>query len=294
MKPDFHNPHFGRLVAQYSRIDINETTLHKGPVTLRGTVEIPEIFLDEHRVLHSGILTTLADIIGGFTCGLAALPLWIVSTDLNISRFRFAIKGPLELTTQILRVGKSSAVAGVTLTDNGSDDTVVANAVVSSALLAPPDGMPERERPFRFAASDPESLPDLRVLEFFRVTVVAHNTVSIDINDDLRNPWGIVHGGTIATLVAATSEHFGLSLPSSTAGESSTETPFYAQDTVLRFLRPGRVGPLIGVARLVGERIDGACVEVTIRDSGSDDRVVAEAVVTLRRFREADPLRSQA
>ena len=61
MKPDFHNPHFGRLVAQYSRIDINETTLHEGPITLRGTVEIPEIFLDEHRVLHSGILTTLAD-----------------------------------------------------------------------------------------------------------------------------------------------------------------------------------------------------------------------------------------
>jgi len=294
MKPDFHNPHFGRLVAQYSRIDILETTLPEGPVTLRGTVEIPEIFLDEHRVLHSGILTTLADIIGGFTCGLAALPLWIVSTDLNVSRFQFAIKGPIELNTQILRVGKSSAVAGVTLTDTGSDNALIANAVVSSALLAPPDGMPERGRPFRFAASDPESLPDLRVLEFFRITVEAHDTVSIDINDDLRNPWGIVHGGTIATLVAATAEHFGLSLPSSTAGESSAETPFYAQDTVLRFLRPGRVGPLIGVARLVGERIDGACVEVTIRDSGSDDRVAAEAVVTLRRFRGSDPLRSQA
>ncbi|MBJ7513353.1 MAG: PaaI family thioesterase, partial [Acidimicrobiia bacterium] len=229
-----------------------------------------------------------------FTCGLAALPLWIVSTDLNVSRFQFAIRGPLELNTQILRVGKSSAVAGVTLTDTGSDNSLVANAVVSSALLAPPDGMPERARPFRFAASDPESLPDLRVLEFFRVTVVAHDTVSIDINDDLRNPWGIVHGGTIATLVAATAEHFGLSLPSSTGGGSSAETPFYAQDTVLRFLRPGRVGPLIGVARLIGERLDGTCVEVTIRDSGSDDRVVAEAVVTLRRSLESDPLRSQA
>ncbi|MEI8336171.1 MAG: PaaI family thioesterase [Actinomycetes bacterium] len=292
MKPDFHNPHFGRLVAKYSRIDINETTLPEGPVTLRGTVDIPEIFLDEHRVLHSGILTTLADIIGGFTCGLASLPLWIVSTDLTISRVKFAVKGPLELNTRVLRVGKSSAVAEVTITDTGADNSLVAKAVVSSALLAPQDGMPERARPFKFAASDPESLPNQRVREFFRLNNVSDDTVSIEITDDLRNPWGIVHGGTTSTLVTATAEHFVLSLVSNAAGESSTGSPLYAQETVLRFLRPGRVGPLIGVARLVGERIDGACVEVTITDSGSEDRVVAEAVVTLRRFREPDPLRS--
>lgn len=292
MKPDFHNPHFGRLVAKYSRIDINETTLPEGPVTLRGTVDIPEIFLDEHRVLHSGILTTLADIIGGFTCGLASLPLWIVSTDLTISRVKFAVIGPLELNTRVLRVGKSSAVAEVTITDTGADNSLVAKAVVSSALLAPQDGMPERARPFRFAASDPESLPNQRVSEFFRLNNVSADTVSIEITDDLRNPWGIVHGGTTSTLVTATAEHFVLSLASNTAGESSAESPLYAQETVLRFLRPGRVGPLIGVARLVGERIDGACVEVTITDSGSEERVVAEAVVTLRRFREPDPLRS--
>lgn len=290
MKPDFHNPNFGRLVAQYSRIDINETTLPDGPVTLRGTVDLPELFLDEHRVVHSGILTTLADIIGGFTCGLASLPLWIVSTDLTISRVKFEVEGPLELNTEILRVGKSSAVAEVTITDTGAANSLVANAVVSSALLAPPDGMPERTRPFRFPASDPASLPNLRVPEFFRLNIVADDTVSIDIDDDLRNPWGIVHGGTTATLVAATAEHFGLHLASKAAGESRSETPLYAQDTVLRFLRPGRVGPLIGVARLIGERIDGISVEVTIRDSGSDDRVVAEAVVTLRGFRKPDPL----
>jgi acyl-coenzyme A thioesterase PaaI-like protein len=209
MKPDFHNPNFGRLVAQYSRIDINETTLPDGPVTLRGTVDLPELFLDEHRVVHSGILTTLADIIGGFTCGLASLPLWIVSTDLTISRVKFEVEGPLELNTEILRVGKSSAVAEVTITDTGAANSLVANAVVSSALLAPPDGMPERTRPFRFPASDPASLPNLRVPEFFRLNIVADDTVSIDIDDDLRNPWAIVHGGTTATLVAATAEHFG-------------------------------------------------------------------------------------
>ena len=292
MKPDFHNPQFGRLVAQYSRIDIHETTLTGGSIALRGTVVLPQIFLDEHGVLHSGILTTLADIIGGFTCGLASLPLWIVSTDVTISRVQFAVSGPIELNTQVLRVGKSSAVANVTITDAGSNNALVANAIVTSALLAPEGGMPEHDRPFRFAATDPESLPDLRVDEFFRLTTVSADTVSIEINDELRNPWGIIHGGTTATLVAATAEHFGLSLTSKRIRQSGATGPLYAQDTALRFLRPGRVGPLVGVARLIGERIDGACVEVTIRDSGSEDRVVAMAVVTLRCFSQADPLPS--
>lgn len=292
MKPDFHDPQFGRLVAQYSRIVIHETTLTGRSITLNGTVDIPEIFLDEHGVLHSGILTTLADIIGGFTCGLASLPLWIVSTDVTISRVQFVVRGPLVLNTQILRVGKSSAVANVTITDAGRNNSLVANAIVTSALLAPQGGMPEHDRPFRFPAMDLESLPNLRVDEFFRLNAVSADTVSVEINDDLRNPWGIVHGGTTATLAAATAEHFGLSLSTKRIRESGATGRFYAQETALRFLRPGRVGPLVGVARLIGERIDGACVEVTIRDSGSQDRIVAMAVVTLRCFSQADPLPS--
>jgi acyl-coenzyme A thioesterase PaaI-like protein len=79
--------------------------------------------------------------------------------------------------------------------------------------------------------------------------------------DGLRNPWGILHGGVVASLVDAAAEH--------ASGGRATA------DVVLHFLAPNRVGPVRATARDLGT--DRYRIEV--RDVGSD-RVTAVAVAT--------------
>ena len=84
--------------------------------------------------------------------------------------------------------------------------------------------------------------------------------------EQLRNPWGILHGGAVASLVDIAAEH--------ASGGVTT-------DVVLHFLAPNRVGPVRATAEPVGarRRADGTVMRVEVRDVGAD-RVTALAIAT--------------
>ncbi len=94
---------------------------------------------------------------------------------------------------------------------------------------------------------------------------VGADAVEIDLADELRNPWGILHGGVVATLVDLAAEH------ASGGG--------YTTDVVLHFLAPNRVGPVRAIARVLGARADGKVLRVEVRDVGAQ-RTTALAIVT--------------
>ena len=77
--------------------------------------------------------------------------------------------------------------------------------------------------------------------------------------DALRNPWGILHGGAVASLIDVAAEHV-------TGGVTT--------DVVLHFLAPNRVGPVRANVRTIGSRADGTVLRVEVRDEGAD-RVTA-------------------
>jgi uncharacterized protein (TIGR00369 family) len=276
MKPAFHDPDAGREVARYADIDLREVTEPGGPIRIVGRAPGHAGTRDEHGVVHSGIITALADITAGITCGLASLPRWIVSTDLLISRLRTEVVGPIGLDAEVLRVGRTAAVARVRAVDEGAHDAPVAEGVLTTALLAPEGGPPDHPRPFRIAPIGPPPGGFVPLASFFRLTHDAPEpgSVRLDLDDHLRNPWGILHGGATAVLVAETAEH---------AARRAGGGRGYSGDTVLHYLRPARTGPVVGRSRVLGARVDGVVVAVTVHDTGDDDRVVAEAVVTVRR-----------
>jgi uncharacterized protein (TIGR00369 family) len=84
------------------------------------------------------------------------------------------------------------------------------------------------------------------------------------LRDALRNPWGILHGGAVASLIDVAAEHV-------TGGVTT--------DVVLHFLAPNRVGPVRAAVRPIGTRADGIVSRIEVRDHGAD-RVTALAVVT--------------
>ncbi|MFM7615949.1 MAG: hotdog domain-containing protein [Actinomycetes bacterium] len=276
MSPAFHDPDAGREVARHVGIDLTEVTGPGGPIRIVGNAPAPDAVRDNAGVLHSGIITALADIVAGITSGLASLPRWIVSTDLLISRLRTEVVGPIGLEAEVLRVGRTAAVTRVRATDDGAGGALVADGVLTASLLAPDGGPPDHPRPFRMRAIEPAPGGPPPLAEFFRLTAddPTPGEVRLDLAEHLRNPWGILHGGATAVLVAAAAEH---------AARRELGGRWYSGDTALHYLRPARTGPVVGRARVLGSRPDGAVVAVTLRDAGAADRVVAEAVVTVRR-----------
>ena len=81
-------------------------------------------------------------------------------------------------------------------------------------------------------------------------------SVGLEINDRVRNPWGILHGGATAVLVDAAATH--------TIGPDAATA-----DVVLHFLRPGRVGPAIARTSILGRRRDGHLLRVEVVDAGA-------------------------
>ena len=156
--------------------------------------------------VRAGALLTMADTVGGMCAGLAALPGWVVSTNLMLRTTPAAHRGPLALDARILRAGRNAVVTQVQIRDTGAAGSLIADGVLTSAVLEPAGGPPDFPRPMVLEApSGPD--PVLPLLEFFGIRPHGDAAVALEIDDRVRNPWGILHGGATAVLVDAASAH---------------------------------------------------------------------------------------
>jgi uncharacterized protein (TIGR00369 family) len=266
----FADSETGRAVNRVTQVSLREVDY---PGTPRDVHVVGEVRALDHLRgpagnVRAGALLTIADTVGGMCSGLAALPGWVVSTNLMLRTDPGEHVGPLTLDARIRRAGRHAVVSQVEIADAGNRGRVIADGVLTSAVLVPEGGPPDFGRPMRLE-SPPSPDPVLHLLEFFGIGPVDASAVALEITDQVRNPWGILHGGATAVLVDAAATH--------TIGEGATTT-----DVVLHFLRPGRVGPAVARAVVLGRRRDGHLVRVEVVDTGADDRVMAVAVGTVR------------
>jgi uncharacterized protein (TIGR00369 family) len=218
--------------------------------------------------VRTGALLTFIDNVGGICGGLAALPDgWVVSTNLAGRVVGAARVGPLRIDATVLRRGRNNVVTAVQIRDEGEGNGLVADGVLTSAILVPENGPPHWERPLVLDAGAFDGDDDAPGLEdWLGVGAVDERTLEIALADELRNPWGILHGGVVASLVDLTAAH--------ATGARTT-------DVVLHFLAPNRVGPVRAQAMVLGARSDGQVCRIEVRDTGAD-RVTAVAIATGR------------
>ena len=265
----FGDPESGRAVNRVTQVALHEVDYPGGPTD---THVVGEVIKLEHLRgpmgnVRAGALLTMADTVGGMCAGLAVLPGWVVSTNLMLSTVPAVHHGPLTLDARVLRAGRNAVVTRVEICDRGDADRLIADGVLTSAVLQPEGGPPDFPRPMVLEApAEPE--PVLPLLEFFGIERHDDAAVALEIIDRVRNPWGILHGGATAVLVDAAATH--------AIGGDATTT-----DVVMHFLRPGRVGPAVARATVLGDRPDGHLVRVEVVDAGAD-RVMAVAVTTVR------------
>jgi uncharacterized protein (TIGR00369 family) len=263
----------GRRVSSYFRLSRRELPAGSGElVRLVGRAPIDP----HHRSPAGGLVTsgivTHVDSIGGMACGLAVLPRWIVTSTLLVRVLRPGHEGPLEVDGRVVRAGRRSATADLRVRDEGGGGALVATAEVTCAVLDPGILDLDLSRPVVFdaPAADPDGVaPEA----FFCLSPGDDGSVVLEVADYLRNPWGILHGGAVAALADAAATR--------AAVWSGAVTPVVTRDTEVHYLRPVRVGPVVARAKVLGERADGWVVEVTLSDTGAEDRVVATAVLTV-------------
>ena len=257
----YEGPGTGHDVGRYMGVTMRETDeLH-----LVGHAAVAPHLRGPAGGVRTGALLTMLDNVGGLGGGLAALPDgWVVSTNLAARVVALEHLGPLRIDSALLRRGRNNLVTGVQIRDEGARDALVASGVLTSAILVPENGPPQWSRPLVLDAppgtnSDLPSMPD-----WIGIRPVGDHTVEIDLAADLRNPWGILHGGVVATLVDLAAEQ--------ATGGSTT-------DVVLHFIAPNRVGPVRASVRVLGRRRDGNVLRVEVRDEGAA-RTTALAIVT--------------
>ena len=259
----------GREVSRYIRVDLHEVE-GADEIRMQGDAPASAHLRGPHGGVRAGALLAMLDNVGGLCGGLAALPEgWVVSTNLSARTVALAHTGPLRIDARVLRRGRSSVLTAVEIHDEGAHDALVVDGVLTSAILVPQNGPPQWSRPLVLEAGEPPPEPVPTVPEWLGAQAVDASTVEMALAESLRNPWGILHGGAVASLVDVAAEHV-------TGGVTT--------DVVLHFLAPNRVGPVRAVARPIGSRADGTVLRVEVRDQGAD-RVTALAVVTSRNAR---------
>ena len=256
----------GRGVSRYLGMRLREVP---GPesdgVRVQGRAAAAAHLRGPSGGMRAGALLTLLDSVGGLCAGLASLPDgWVVSTNISARTVALQHVGPMRTDARVLRQGRTSVVTEVSIHDEGAGDALVVNGVLTSAVLVPENGPPHWDRPLVLEPGEPPAEPAPAIPEWLGAEAVDGSTVEMPLKDALRNPWGILHGGAVASLIDVAAEHV-------TGGVTT--------DVVLHFLAPNRVGPVRAAVRPIGTRADGTVLRVEVRDHGAD-RVTALAVVT--------------
>ena len=265
----FPNRETGRDVSRYIRVELHEVEGVPGETAPRvvGHAPASNYLRGPSGGVRAGALLTMLDSVGGRCGGLAALPEgWVVSTNLSARSLPVTHVGPLRIDAWVLRQGRASVVTAVTIRDEGDGNALVVDGVLTSAVLVPENGPPQWTRPLSLSPGEPLPGPVPTVSEWLGAHPLDATAVEMPLAETLRNPWGILHGGAVASLVDVAAEHV--------TGGTTT-------DVVLHFLAPNRVGPVRATAVPIGtrRRADGTVMRVEVRDVGAD-RVTAIAIAT--------------
>jgi uncharacterized protein (TIGR00369 family) len=265
----FPNGETGRDVSRYIRVELHEVEGAPGERSPRvvGHAPASDYLRGPSGGIRAGALLTMLDSVGGMCGGLAALPEgWVVSTNLSARSLPVDHVGPFRIDAWVLRQGRASVVTAVTIRDEGDGNVLVVDGVLTSAVLVPEHGPPQWTRPLSLSPGAPLPGPVPTVTEWLGAQPFDTATVEMPLAESLRNPWGMLHGGAVASLVDVAAEHV-------TGGVTT--------DVVLHFLAPNRVGPVRATAVPIGPgpRADGTVLRVEVRDVGAE-RTTALAIAT--------------
>lgn len=253
-------------------------TIRKDERSLSTRLPLRPGLRDSAGALRIGAAMFAVDVATGIASGVTVLErdMWVVTTDLDVHLTAPVDTGPLRVEVEVLRSGATTVVAAFSLHDDGADRPVGGGTATSRPFPATFDrsrlAFPVGEE-FSTATGGPtvsptDAAPIAAQLGFVQDE---DGSVQLVIDDRLRNPWGILHGGVTGCLVDAAGE---------LAASAAVGGPVRVASQLVRYLAPGRVGPVRGEPRVIAVQHGGALVEVRVVDQGADRRLIAVGSLT--------------
>jgi uncharacterized protein (TIGR00369 family) len=238
----------------------------------RATLPVRPDLADAAGALRLGAIAYAVDVATGICSGVAVVDrgLWIVTTDIQLEMVRPVTQGPLHVDAAVVRAGATTVVCEFELTD-ASDGVVVGGGTTTNRPFPfEGDGIGLRfPRDTLMAHDDGSPVTDDPIGEQLGIRPAGEDgSVEIDITERTRNPWGILHGGITGLLV---------DLAATAVGNGRTPV-----GATVRYLSPGRVGPVRATPLVTAEGADSTLVSITVTDRGREERPMAVATVTLR------------
>jgi uncharacterized protein (TIGR00369 family) len=258
-----------RHVAEYLRLqrwEVPPPAGAEGFSEIGGRVPVDDHLRNAAGGLRTGALLTCLDSLGGLLSGLSVHPRWIVTTSMTATVASLTHTGPLGMHGAVLRRGRNTVVTGLDVVDEGGGDRRVAVATMTCAVLDPGDRDLHFERPYSTPMPPPRADAP-RPEEFFCIEPGSGPVTTLRLADQLRNPWGILHGGAVATLAEVAA------CRAVEARGNGPVGPLAAADMVLHYLHPNRVGPVEARCEVLGSGPERALVRVAVHDLGQEGRM---------------------
>ncbi|MBL7496653.1 hypothetical protein I6A84_00595 [Frankia sp. CNm7] len=225
--------------------------------------------LDADGALLPVVLSYLVDSTPGVVCGAAALPDWVITTDLHMQVFDRHVKGPVRADATLVHANRVGVLAEVNVVDEGDGERLVATGSVNHARVpltgsldvpimpvgvryhGPADAAPPGDRLAREIVFEPEA---------------AGGEIGTALTPLSTNPLGIMHGSVTSAL-------------SISAATSCVGGDLKLTELLVRFCGSVRKGPARANAELVRSDESGSLVRVAVRDDSYPQRIAVLASV---------------
>ena len=234
--------------------------------------------------VRTGVLATLVDVVGGAAALRSLHPDWMATADLALQVVRPAVGPYVEARATVLRRGRTTLVIEALVFDvehDGSDPagdgsegagSPLAWASMTFAVLPGRDTNPMQDvssdLPVRWALTGSGLEGPVDDVLSISVDDAASGLVSLPIRPYLRNSFGAVQGGVMATLgEVACVEMLGADI--------GFEGVPVVTDLRVAYLSLGRVGPIVSRSRRLdaGAGTSTGSAVVELLDRGADDRL---------------------
>lgn len=226
--------------------------------------------LDADGAVALVVLAFLVDSTPGVVCGAAALPDWVITTDLHMQVTDRRVRGNLRADATLVHANRLGVLAEVTVVDEGDAGRVVAAGSVNHARVPLKEPINVPMMPVGVRHRSPEGAPPggrlareivFRALDCDREVETAQTALT-------TNPLGIMHGSVTTAL-------------SVSAAARCAPGGWQVAEAMVRFSNSVRKGPALARPTVVYADDASRVVKVDVRDESYPGKIAVHSVVRL-------------
>jgi uncharacterized protein (TIGR00369 family) len=259
--------------AQHILRDLRFTVEHRPDGTSTGWMPATPLICNPSGSTRAGVLAILVDVVGGGLAAVAAQPDWIATADLTLHLTPRPAIGEIEAHGRVLRQGRTTVVAEVSLQD--STGASLGLATMSFAVLPRREGnltIDQVEQVNRMSMATPDSGLVDPFFDRVGLTVIdaAAGAVELPMSDYVLNSLGSIQGGIVAATADAAAEH---------ALRAACGAAVETVDLQITYLALAKIGPVRTRTRVMNATPGFGTVHVELVDTGGDERLTTLARV---------------